>query len=456
MSNEISLRNINYYLELENANLPIYAAKNSSKFLTRRLYGKEEDKERLAFQRDRDRIIHSRAFRRLMHKTQIFCANKGDHFRNRLTHTLEVSQISRSIAKRLGLNEELTEAIALGHDLGHTPFGHIGEQTLHNIISGRMKIDGELNSMPNAGGFKHNYQGLHLVDNLEQNASHSKGMNLTLAVREGILKHTKRSLSIKIRDYKNDKIDKIVERIDYGNNINLEDININDPSFTLEGQVVAISDEIAQCTHDLEDGIRAGVINMKDLKNSDLVNDVCEKYQYNYLFTQHLEVAEIRNTLIKKMIGFLLNNAAVNTMAKLKEVNLNNIYIESKGAIIFKNLIVDFDADVAGKVKELYKLITNLVINSVEVSITDSKAIYLITELFKSYYTYPQQLPEYILKKYYKGKGISVNRKDIEEMTFQFRRDPLFIRLIGDHISSMTDQYAIREYDKLHSSKFYG
>lgn len=455
MYNEVFIRDMKYYSDLEDSNMPIYAAKNSSWFLIKRLYGAEEDSERLAFQRDRDRIIHSRAFRRLMHKTQIFCANKGDHFRNRLSHTLEVSQISRSIAKSLGLNEELTEAIALGHDLGHTPFGHIGEQTLHKIISGRIKIDGESKPMPNAGGFKHNYQGLHMVDNLEQNASQKKGMNLTLAVREGILKHTKRDMLVKIRNYEKDKIENIEERVDYGNYINLEDINIAEPSFTLEGQVVAISDEIAQCTHDLEDGLRAKVISMGDLENSELIKDICEIYGHKFQVLINAEVAEVRNTLIKNMVGYLLSNVVINTIKNLKNLKLSDLYDDDKGAILFREVVVDFDEEIVQKVKSLYKLITNLVINSVEVNITDSKATYLITKLFKSYYTNPQQLPEYILKKYYKGKGILVNRKDIESMTFEFRRDPLFIRLICDHISSMTDQYAIREFDKLHSSKFY-
>lgn len=164
-------------------------APNNSSFLNQRRHQEApEDSicKRDAFQRDRDRIMHSRAFRRMMHKTQIFNANMGDHFRNRLTHTLEVSQIARSIGKVLGLNDELIEAIALGHDLGHTPFGHVGEKTLHKIL---MYGEG-LEEVKIEEGFKHNFQSLRVVDDLESRCDDYSGINLTLAVREGILKHT--------------------------------------------------------------------------------------------------------------------------------------------------------------------------------------------------------------------------------------------------------------------------
>ncbi|MBG0763350.1 MAG: dNTP triphosphohydrolase, partial [Tissierellales bacterium] len=195
--------NLEDLISIEKKSTKKFAAKSSSELLNKRrnnevdqrMIDDEEREYRLPFQRDRDRIIHSRAFRRLMHKTQIFNANKGDHYRNRLTHTLEVSQIARSISKNLGLNEELTEAIALGHDLGHTPFGHIGERTLHLLISG--KIEDELNlNKSNHGGFKHNFQSLQIIDNIEKRTHKYKGLNLTLAVREGILKHTGSKIKI--------------------------------------------------------------------------------------------------------------------------------------------------------------------------------------------------------------------------------------------------------------------
>lgn len=180
-----------------------------------RLKKEKEDDLRTCFQRDRDRIIHSKSFRRLKHKTQVFLAPKGDHYRTRLTHTLEVSQIARTIARALRLNEDLTEAIALGHDLGHTPFGHAGEDVLREIYP---------------GGFKHYEQSLRVVDVLERNG---QGLNLTHEVRDGILRHSKGKGEI---------------------------FSTRDKSETLEGQVVRISDVIAYVNHDLDDSIRAGVL----------------------------------------------------------------------------------------------------------------------------------------------------------------------------------------------------
>ncbi|MCI8647995.1 MAG: deoxyguanosinetriphosphate triphosphohydrolase [Firmicutes bacterium] len=169
---------------------------------------------RTDYQRDRDRIIHSKSFRRLMHKTQVFLAPEGDHFRTRLTHTIEVSQIARTIARSLGLNEDLTEAIAMGHDLGHTPFGHNGERVLNQI---------------HKNGFHHNVQSLRVVDVLESNSTR-RGMNLTAEVRDGILNHT-------------------------GSGI----------PYTLEGQIVKISDRVAYINHDIDDALRSGVITAEDL-----------------------------------------------------------------------------------------------------------------------------------------------------------------------------------------------
>ncbi|RTZ92243.1 MAG: deoxyguanosinetriphosphate triphosphohydrolase [Deltaproteobacteria bacterium] len=187
-----------------------------------RLHPEAEDPTRPAFQHDRDRIIHSKSFRRLKHKTQVFLSPAGDHYRTRLTHTLEVSQIARTISKALGLNEDLTEAIALGHDLGHTPFGHAGESVLNDI-------------MP--GGFRHYEQSLRVVDILERDG---KGLNLTFEVRDGILKHSK----------------------------GLGDIipsNKDQVPATLEGQAVRIADVVAYINHDLDDALRSGIIGMKDV-----------------------------------------------------------------------------------------------------------------------------------------------------------------------------------------------
>lgn len=194
----------------------------------------KEDDVRTCFQRDRDRIIHSKAFRRLKHKTQVFLAPKGDHYRTRLTHVLEVSQIARTIARALRLNEDLVEAISLGHDLGHTPFGHAGEAILREI---------------HPGGFDHYKQSLRVVDFLEKNG---QGLNLTYEVRDGIVKHSK------------------------GKGLIISD-NPKDKPATLEGQVVRIADIIAYVNHDLDDAIRAGVIKRTDVPK-EIIKVIGETY----------------------------------------------------------------------------------------------------------------------------------------------------------------------------------
>lgn len=203
-----------YREDIEKREELLASAACQSKFSKGRQVYEEPCQYRTEFQRDRDRIIHSKAFRRLMHKTQVFLAPEGDHYRTRLTHTLEVCQVARTIARNLNLNEDLTEAIAMGHDLGHTPFGHNGESVLNDI---------------HPGGFRHNVQSLRVVEVLESTPNR-KGMNLTYEVKDGILNH---SGSL--------------------------------PSATLEGQIVKISDRIAYINHDIDDAVRSGVISLSDL-----------------------------------------------------------------------------------------------------------------------------------------------------------------------------------------------
>ncbi len=235
-----------------------------------RAFYEEPCEIRTDFQRDRDRIIHSKAFRRLMHKTQVFLAPEGDHYRTRLTHTIEVSQIARTISRGLALNEDLTEAIAMGHDLGHTPFGHSGESVLNKLYS---------------GGFKHNIQSLRVVDVLESNGQR-RGMNLTAEVRDGILNHT--------GDVK---------------------------PFTLEGQVVKTSDRIAYINHDIDDAIRSGVISVDDLPEDciEILGDTHKKRI---------------DTLVKDMIinsdnepEIGMSKEKLDAMNKLRAFMFKNVYL---------------------------------------------------------------------------------------------------------------------------------
>ena len=263
--------------EIEEKTLSKYACKSTES--KGRNENEEPDEFRTCFQRDRDRIVHSKALRRLMHKTQVFLAPEGDHYRTRLTHTLEVSQIARTISKALNLNEDLTEAIALGHDLGHTPFGHIGEQYLNK---------------KHPGGFQHNVQSLRVVDCLELDYK-GKNLNLTKEVRDGIVNHSGK--------YK---------------------------PFTLEGQVVKLSDRIAYINHDIDDAIRAQILSEDDIplhirstlglstreRLDNMIHDIVNTSQNQEKIAMTDEMWEAMQELRK----FMFQNVYTNPVAKSEEI----------------------------------------------------------------------------------------------------------------------------------------
>lgn len=244
-----------------------------------REYQESECQVRTAFQRDRDRITHSKAFRRLKHKTQVFIAPEGDHYRTRLTHTLEVSQIARTIAKALYLNEDLTEAIALGHDLGHTPFGHAGEQALAEVYS---------------AGFEHNQQSLRVVELLEFKSNDYPGLNLTEEVRDGILNHT----------------------------------GAQNP-FTLEGQIVKIADRVAYINHDIDDALRAGIIVTSDLpeialevlgrSSSERIDTMVRDIINNSYQASEIKMSPQIKKATDKLRSFLFNKVYIGSRAKKEE-----------------------------------------------------------------------------------------------------------------------------------------
>ena len=250
-----------------------------------RVYPEEKCDIRTEFQRDRDRIIHSKAFRRLMHKTQVFLAPEGDHYRTRLTHTIEVSQIARTICRGIGLNEDLAEAIAMGHDLGHTPFGHIGEKALNDI---------------HEGGFRHNIQSLRVVDVLEGDPKKG-GINLTTEVRDGILNHTGSTVP-----------------------------------FTLEGQVVKTSDRIAYINHDIDDAIRSGIIKQEELPKdcikhlgkdhrtriNTMVSDMIKSSYNKEIISMSLDVLKYMNELRDFMFVSVYLNSSVKKNENNEEVEL--------------------------------------------------------------------------------------------------------------------------------------
>ncbi len=394
---------------------------------------------RTEFQRDRDRIIHSRAFRRLQHKTQVFIPFEGDHFRNRLTHTLEVAQISRTMARALNLNEDLTEAIALGHDLGHTPFGHSGENILNEILSGQVEVDNtEADLLKNAGGFKHNFQSIRVVDLIETRYSHA-GINLTNPTREGIFKHTRSGGDIEYPEFRWEGIER--GRV---------------PHF--EAQVVALADEIAQQAHDLEDGLRAGEVDFGAVERLKISREVIGRLGTSY--SAMGQRYRRQNTLIRGLIHLLVTNVILASWDRL------NSWSEEQGLGKQQDLrrkldrlpagAVDFDHRGRILFDNLKEFIYRYIINSFYVNRSDGRARHFVTALFRSYYTNPRQLDSYVLLRYRDMIGRPYLRDfGLEEVNEEIRRNyhnsPAFVRLVADHIAGMTDKYALDEYERLYS-----
>lgn len=311
----------------------------------------EPDPIRTCFQRDRDRIIHCKSFRRLKHKTQVFIAPLGDHYVTRLTHTLEVSQIARTIARALNLNEDLTEAIALGHDLGHTPFGHWGEDTLNELYK---------------KGFRHNEQSLRIVDLLEKDG---QGLNLTWEVRNGIVSHSKSQ--VKVLGEKWGKVG------------------------TLEGDVVKISDVVAYINHDIGDAVRAGILKETDLPRAAIkvLGDRHSK-RINTMVTDIVKTSwDVRvSDIIKKQPAIKMSRAVLAAADKLREFLFQRVYtprVESKEAANAKNIIIffwEYFRKRPDKLPAEYRLHADTIERGVVdyiASMTDQYALRLVEELRK-------------------------------------------------------------------------
>ncbi|MFQ5674257.1 MAG: dGTP triphosphohydrolase [bacterium] len=403
--------------QLELKTLATYAKPSQDAFLTRR-FEESQHAYRTAFQRDRDRIIHSRAFRRLKHKRQVFLTTEGDHYRTRITHTLEVSQLSRTMAKTLGLNEDLVEAIALGHDLGHTPFGHLGEVVLNEIMSGGESFAGMTGS-DDLGGFKHNYQSVRVVDRLESKYRFD-GLNLTSVVREGILKHTR--LKRGQFNYPDFFFDGLHFELD--------------SATTLEGQVVAICDEIAQRTHDLEDGIRADLVEIKRVRELALVQQVEEKLGISRLAIDNERL--YRGLLIRGLINFLVDDVIHTTLKNIAK------YEQKKGRITdFDAVIVDFSPEMDPLQKQLNKFIYQEIIDFSRAHWSDELGKKLLYRLFEAYYQDSTLLPEDIYKRDLKSPNSVAAEHEKRP------KDSHYCRTICDYIAGMTDHYAIREAKRL-------
>lgn len=442
---------------------------------------------------DREKVAKSKAFRRMVDKAQIFSSSKGDYYRTRMTHTLEVNQIAKRIAGHLQLNLDLTEAIALGHDLGHTPFGHQGERTLHSILKGETNLDigsDDLFEKHLFGGFKHNYQSAKILTELETSSMNYPGLNVSVQTIEGVIKHTKLNPS------EIDLLDFISE--EYKNEIYFDNQK-EQVCATLEGQVVAIADEIAQRGHDLDDALTSGVLTEEELLDS-LHTCECDVL-HDALRTQleHLKCCK-RNIPNKKeleieMISDYIQEFLVDEIIKYSSENIMHCELESC-SMSNKRKLVDF----APKTKKINSYIERVVQKKVicnnEVARADYNASVIITNLFKKYYLNPRLLHEGTLHKMFlselnhknedvRNSAVSLidtsdeiardeieilTKKDVplklieeyldekttsgftneerkEIVTYEKRR--ILIRGIVDYIAGMTDGYAIREYEKL-------
>ena len=382
---------------------------------TRRHFETENPADyRTPFQHDRDRIIHCLAFKRLKEKTQVFAPERSDHLRNRLAHTMEVTQLARTAARALCLNEDLTEAIALGHDLGHSPFGHSGESVINRILKGEIETPGlEEEARTRTGGFKHNYQSIRIVDTLENRYPDFRGLNLTDPVREGILKHTGTK-------------GHLFNKFDY------DGLFIAQPATIPESSIVALTDEIAQQCHDLEDGIR-----LKTARVSQLTD------------TRLMDVDNLR-AILNRGDGYDVMNDLVRALFKLF---MDDMVDQDLTRLPDGRYQVGFSEPVAAVFADLRDFVYTRIIYSREVARSDQVAETVIAELFRSFYHNPMLLPDYVLLRTARESGQpylrSLPASEQKKQQGALKSCDTFIRSIADYIGGMTDGYAIKEYNQI-------
>lgn len=344
---------------------------------------------RTEFQRDRDRIIHSSAFRRLEYKTQVFVNHEGDLFRTRLTHTLEVAQIGRTTASLLKINPDLTEAMALAHDLGHTPFGHAGQTALNRC-------------MQDWGGFEHNLQSLRIVDLLEEQYPTFDGLNLTWETREGILKHCSRENAL--------RLGALGERFLKG----------EQPS--LEAQLVNIADAIAYSTHDIDDGLRVGYLDAAGLKSSvPLYERFAKEVRAEY---PNIAERRVQKEIVRRIIGCMVDDLVTQSQKNIDEASPKSV--DEVRAL--SEPLVSFSEDMLQQVRGLKSYLMDNLYRHYKVLRVTNKSAKLIKDLFDAFYAHPELLPPAYQKKV-KEQGAP--------------------RVIADYIAGMTDRYAQLEYSRV-------
>ena len=409
-----------HFERLEEERLALYASKSGRASRPLGSIPSTPGDSRTAYVRDRDRIIHSRAFRRLKHKTQVFIPYEGDHFRTRLTHTIEVSQVARSGARALGLNEDLAEAIALGHDLGHTPFGHSGEKVLDRLLR---------EGHPEAGGFKHNYQSVRVVDRLEKRYDHP-GLNLTHDVREGIFKHTSWKANFPFP-------------LDFPEGLRLES------GGTLEAQLVNWADEIAQQTHDLEDGLP--LADEADIEELDVARRVRAERGYGR------DASSRRASLIRGLIAMLTADLVEASRQRIEKWLASTGVSDADQFYARRDRLPDdliaFSEQGKRDYRELREFVYRHVIHSFPVSRHDGHARRVIAGLFAAYRENPRLLPDSVLRDVAAQLGGRYLREvplhEVDEEGGGYAARPGFHRAIADHIAGMTDSYCDAEYAEL-------
>lgn len=363
-----------------------------------RRYPEAEAPTRTAFQRDRDRVIHSTAFRRLVYKTQVFLNHEGDLFRTRLTHSLEVAQLGRSIARSLQLNEDLVEAMALAHDLGHTPFGHAGQDALNACM--QALPPGDLAA--NGGGFEHNLQSLRVVDELEERYPSFDGLNLCFETREGILKHCSRAHAQRLERHE-------------PNGVAARFLNGGSPS--LEAQLCNLADEIAYNAHDIDDGVRSGLLTLDQLDDVPLF----AHYRQQALKTHPtLSGRRLLFESIRLMLSDQVYDVIDHTRSRLADHGLPDADAARR-----LPLLVAFSPGMRDRSQVLKTFLLRNLYRHPQVMETTGRARQVVSDLFDRYLNDPQELPE--------AHG----------------RSQQHARAVADYIAGMTDRFAIREHERL-------
>ena len=357
-----------------------------------RIFYETPSKYRSPFQRDRDRIIHSASFRRLKHKTQVFVNTEGDHYRTRITHSMEVSQIARSISRYFNLNEDLTETLSLAHDLGHTPFGHAGEESLNEC-------------MAEHGGFDHNLQTLRIVMFLENKYMKFNGLNLSIETLEGLLKHNG-----PVEDL--DLVNDLIGTKKFKNLIDFKTYP------TLEAQIAAISDDIAYNNHDIQDGIKANLFSLEELVEIKFFRDIHKKYKNkinkkNYKIATYQIIRDSIDLMIKDLIKNTKKNLARNKINSLKDIKKTDF------------LMVDFSDSIKNSENEIRFFLKTKMYNNKNVLTKNNKGKSIVKKLFNKIKQNP--------KKFISKEQLSLDKH----------------RAIADFISGMTDRYAINLYNNI-------